>query len=664
MNYDINTLAFISGFTFLTQIAALFVQYMVNRSYRGVFWWLLGSTFWAVGVIFMPMVAMKQLELLARIANPLVILGQIYLYIGIMRFLQKKENKWVLGIIFSLFLIFYYYFMFVFNEISSRTLAIGIASCLLSFMSAYRLFFNKDRFITVSANFTALIFFVYGCFAVLRIFNVLTNPPIRSYYEQWDIVQLSFIVPIITCLLWTFGFIIMLNQRLNAENQEEKEKLQLIFNTSPDAAVISRLSDGKIVDVNSGFLTMTGYSREEVIECTSTAINIWQNNADRGSFIDELKGKGFCENLEFVFQRKDKSLLNGRISAKIINIQTIPHIVSVVHDVTQNKLAEEALRESEELYRSILNASPDDITITDLEGAIQVISPAAKIIFGFEPEFDDFIGTHLLDYIVLDDREKAKSNLKRMLNGIHTGPNEYRGIRKDKSVFDIEVNSGLILGADHKPSKMVFIVRDISGRKQAEQQIQILISQLEIEKNAAQLNANTDSLTGLANRRYFDEVLRTEFRRSKRTKMPLSLILLDVDYFKNFNDCYGHLAGDECLRKIGLLLTSIVGRATDIVARYGGEEFVAILTDTNQEGAATLAERIRIAVETLDIPHSESEIADCVTVSLGVATVNTTHLQSEDQVVALADEAMYNAKKAGRNKISLLSEKDLLNPSL
>jgi diguanylate cyclase (GGDEF)-like protein len=146
--------------------------------------------------------------------------------------------------------------------------------------------------------------------------------------------------------------------------------------------------------------------------------------------------------------------------------------------------------------------------------------------------------------------------------------------------------------------------------------------------------------------------------------MPLSLILLDVDYFKNFNDCYGHLAGDECLRKIGLLLTSIIGRATDIVARYGGEEFVAILTDTNQEGAATLAERIRIAVETLDIPHSESEIADCVTVSLGVATVNTTHLQSEDQVVALADEAMYNAKKAGRNKISLLSEKDLLNPSL
>jgi diguanylate cyclase (GGDEF)-like protein/PAS domain S-box-containing protein len=660
MNFDINTLAFISGFTFLTQITALYVQYIVNRSYRGVFWWLLGSTFWAVGVIFMPLVAVKQFELLARIANPLVILGQIYIYIGIMRFLQKKENKWVLGIIFSVFLIFYYYFMFVFNEISLRTMAISIASCILSFMSAYQIFFKKDKLISVSANFTAFLFFIYGCFAILRIYNVLANPLIRTYYDQWTILQLTFIVPIVICLLWTFGFIIMVNQRLIAENREEKEKLLLIFNTSPDAALISRLMDGKIVDANTGFFQMSGYSSSELIDNTTLEINIWKNLEDRDLFMGVLRDKGICENLEFEFKRKNGSLLTGRISAKVINIQQIPHIFSVVHDITKSKQDEETLRESEELYRSILNASPDDITITDLQGCIQVVSPAAKKMFGYAPEFEDFVGSQLVDYILPEDRDRAKLNIIKMQKGEQTGPNEYKGIRKDKSIIDIEVNSGIIYGASCQPSRMVFIVRDISERKQTEIKIQQLVKQLEIEKKAAQRNANTDSMTGLANRRYFDEVLSLEFRRSKRSGLPISLIMLDVDYFKKFNDFYGHIAGDECLRQIGNVLKTVVGRATDIVARYGGEEFVVILTDTDEVGAVTLAERIRKAVADLSIPHSDSDIFEYVTVSLGVVTAHTTKSTLLAQIVMLADEAMYRAKKSGRNQVSVINENTIL----
>jgi diguanylate cyclase (GGDEF)-like protein/PAS domain S-box-containing protein len=485
---------------------------------------------------------------------------------------------------------------------------------------------------------------------------VLSSPPIQSYSEQSTFFELSFTIPIIISLLWTFGFIIMVNQRLNAENREEKEKLKLIFNTSPDAAVITRLTDGTIVDVNAGFCFMTGYVREEVIENTTLKINLWHKMADRESYINLLKETGICENKEYDFERKDGSLINGAISGKIISIHGIPHIVSIVHDITKSKQIEETLRESEELYRSILNASPDDITITDLNGYIQVISPAAKKMFGYEPEFDQFIGTHLLEYIVPEDRERARTNINRMFLDNYSGPNEYRGIRQDQSIFDIEANSGIIHDANGQPVKMVFMVRDISERKQTEQQINKLVQQLEVEKKAAQRNANTDSLTGLPNRRYFDGVIKTEFRRSKRSGSPLSLIMLDVDHFKKFNDCYGHLAGDECLRQIGTTLKSLVGRTTDIVARYGGEEFVAILTDTDQKGAEILAERIRIAVERLEIPHSESDIAPFVTVSLGVATVQSTRLDSPEQVVALADEAMYCAKREGRNRISLKTE--------
>lgn len=656
MKLDISTLAFISCITFLTQVVALFIQYRVNRTHRGIVWWLIGSSLWAIGVILMPMVSIESLKIFAIVANPLAILGLVLLYIGILRFLDKRENRWVLGSIFVGFIISYYYFMFAQNEISARTVIGTATTSIISFLSARELLINKDKHILISARFTAFVFLLYGCFSLLRFFFTLLTPAVQTYSQMGWMLALSFIFPIVANLLWTFGFIIMVNQRLNGEIHEEKEKLQLIFNTGPDAAIISRLTDGSIVDVNAGFSAMSGYTPEELIGNSTIRINIWHDAIDREIFVNKLKNNGICENLEFVFQRKNGSLLTGRISAKIIQIQTVPHIVSIVHDITKSKQAEEAMRESEELYRSILNASPDDITITDMQGCILVISPAAKKMFGYEPEYDDFIGTQLVDYIVPEDRERAKSNIIRMCKGDSTGPNEYHGVRKDQSIFDIEVNSGLINNANGHPAKMVFNVRDITDRKQAEQKIQQLVQQLEIEKNAAQLNANTDSLTGLANRRYFDEVLSKELHRMNRSGSPLSLIMLDVDHFKKFNDTYGHLAGDDCLRQVGTILKTLVGRATDFVARFGGEEFVVILTETDEHGAETLAERIRKAVEALAIPHAASDIARCVTISLGVATIHKTRLESPDQVVALADEAMYCAKKDGRNRTSVSTE--------
>ena len=197
---------------------------------------------------------------------------------------------------------------------------------------------------------------------------------------------------------------------------------------------------------------------------------------------------------------------------------------------------------------------------------------------------------------------------------------------------------------------IVSIVRDITERKLAEHHIQELIQQLETEKNTAQLNSITDSMTGLMNRRYFDIALNKEFYRLKRSGAVLSLIMIDVDYFKKFNDYYGHLAGDECLVKIGSLLKRIVGRAPDIVARYGGEEFVVILPETALMGAESLAEKIREAVENLYISHADSDVSEYVTISLGVVSVYPSKLFSPKQVVALADETLYSAKNRGRNR--------------
>ena len=185
-----------------------------------------------------------------------------------------------------------------------------------------------------------------------------------------------------------------------------------------------------------------------------------------------------------------------------------------------------------------------------------------------------------------------------------------------------------------------------------EQKIQELIHQLEDEKEIAEHNSITDSLTGLSNRRFFDEDMRREFYRLKRSGAPLSLIMLDVDHFKKYNDTYGHIMGDECLKQIGSLLNHIVGRVPDAAARYGGEEFVVILPETENEGAMLIAEKIRKAVENLKIPHTASDTAPFVTVSLGVVTAYMTNFTAAEQIVNMADEAMYAAKQTGRNKIS------------
>ena len=163
--------------------------------------------------------------------------------------------------------------------------------------------------------------------------------------------------------------------------------------------------------------------------------------------------------------------------------------------------------------------------------------------------------------------------------------------------------------------------------------------------------AKVDGLTGVANRRHFDERLVQDFSRHSRTGTELSLILLDIDHFKKFNDTYGHLAGDECLQQVAQVLKTQVSRTIDTVARFGGEEFACILPATDATAAIRIAERIRQAVFDLDIPHSASPTARQVTVSLGVVTAQSQSGISPVNLIATADQQLYKAKSAGRNSV-------------
>lgn len=194
-----------------------------------------------------------------------------------------------------------------------------------------------------------------------------------------------------------------------------------------------------------------------------------------------------------------------------------------------------------------------------------------------------------------------------------------------------------IFDSDGKLVAVVETLRDVTDEKRA----QVALEQL----------ATRDSLTGLANRRCFDDTLSAEWQRALRNQQPLSLLMVDVDNFKQYNDAYGHLGGDECLQRIAGAVSSEM-RANDLVARYGGEEFAVILPNQSLKGAAIVAERIRCRVEQLRLPNLGSK-QHVVTVSIGAATALASPETDASQLVATADSALYRAKHMGRNRISL-----------
>jgi two-component system chemotaxis family response regulator WspR len=187
-------------------------------------------------------------------------------------------------------------------------------------------------------------------------------------------------------------------------------------------------------------------------------------------------------------------------------------------------------------------------------------------------------------------------------------------------------------------------------RDEAYRALEALKRELEASNLELARLSNQDGLTGLANRRRFDEALEIECRRAARDQNALSLIMIDVDFFKKYNDAYGHIAGDECLRRVAQALAQSARRPADLSARYGGEEFALILPSTPREGAPHVAEAVRCAVEALSIPHAGSSISQHVTLSLGIATLDPQHLSTPKTLVEHADRALYDAKRAGRNR--------------
>ncbi len=298
-------------------------------------------------------------------------------------------------------------------------------------------------------------------------------------------------------------------------------------------------------------------------------------------------------------------------------------------------------------YKLLAENSTDLISTHHLDGRFKYVSPSSKAILGYEP--DELVGKNPYDYYHSEDLAKITESHNTVKDTDDEFVVEYRFKRKDGDYVWLETTSKRMSGLGMENNELLCSTRDVNLRKELESDL--------IEKNnRLKRLSNMDGLTQIFNRRYFDEMLEEEWEKAIQNKTPLALIMFDIDYFKFYNDTYGHQQGDECIKEIANVGKTVLNKPHDLIARYGGEEFAVILPITCKKGALKVAESIRKSVQVLAIPHVNSKVKPIVTVSVGVAVVRPTEDKNHLQLVVDADEALYTAKKNGRNQVHLYEE--------
>jgi diguanylate cyclase (GGDEF)-like protein/PAS domain S-box-containing protein len=297
------------------------------------------------------------------------------------------------------------------------------------------------------------------------------------------------------------------------------------------------------------------------------------------------------------------------------------------------------------MYRLMVEQTIDLIIRYDRNRVRTYVSPSAREMVGYEAS--EMLGQQAYGFTHSDDRDRAIA----VFDGI--GPTH----RSDKLVFRVRRKDGQFIWIEAiyrylpEDGGVLSVSRDITVIKHAEEKLAEANDKLEAANRLLRVQAQQDGLTELANRRYFDEVLVSEFNRAYRDRQPLGIVMIDVDCFKSYNDQYGHLAGDDCLRQVCRSVGRSLRRPADLAARYGGEEIAVLLPSTSDSGATSVAERIRGAVLALNMKHRGSP-QGIVTISAGASSIIPLRGDHDAaRLVDAADRALYRAKTGGRNRV-------------
>ncbi len=343
---------------------------------------------------------------------------------------------------------------------------------------------------------------------------------------------------------------------------------------------------------------------------------------------------------------------------------TAEGVILNLRDITARKNSEEKLRktiESETINKEKLKYAVELTSYMSAidEHAIVSITDAAGIILQVNNKFCEVSGysrEELLgyDHRIINSGKHSKSFFTDLWSTISSGQKWHSEVcnkAKDGSFYWVDSAIVPITNQSGEIERYISVRIDITERKQQEAEINKALSELSVANKQLEEISLTDGLTKIANRRCFDEALNIEISKLSRSEVPITLIICDIDYFKNYNDTYGHQAGDICLQKVAKCISSSFTRAGDLVARYGGEEFAIILSNTNKETALFLAERTRKNLVNLQLEHRASSISEFVTISIGITSIIPDKDTTPGLLIKRADKALYQAKDSGRNNV-------------
>jgi diguanylate cyclase (GGDEF)-like protein/PAS domain S-box-containing protein len=319
-------------------------------------------------------------------------------------------------------------------------------------------------------------------------------------------------------------------------------------------------------------------------------------------------------------------------------------VLIIVRDITERKRTEAALADQRQFLQNVIDNIPSLITVKDQNERIQIANQASATLYGTTPEaMVGKLETEINPNLSISEAEHYRHINEQVMGSRCTYQTEQSITDRTGAHRWYKMMVSPFYDGTGEVTGVLGNWIDITDRKEIETALQEANEKLE-------RLATLDGLTQVPNRRCFDQYLKQEWLRMVREQHPLSLILFDVDFFKPYNDHFGHQQGDEALIAIAQAASRAVKRAADLIARYGGEEFGIVLPNTRRTGAEIVAKAVQDEVSTLMLKHPKSEVSDCLTVSMGIASVVPTQDQSPEDLVAAADAALYQAKRRGRNR--------------